>query len=124
MISEIQFRYSDPLELGFEMSSIVGGFWLQKQTNNDFNSIFRPLPKINMFLKLYSESPFYRDVKHGLEIEFSCRNDKEIKRWDKCKICDTEAGGEAAGVTSSGINKVLESHHKKLKMAIRSMKII
>ena len=35
-----------------------------------FNSLFRPLPKLKMFLKAYSESPFNGDLKNGITINF------------------------------------------------------
>ena len=41
-------------------------------------------------LKQYSESPFHADVKNGLTIWFSYKNDGENKCKDSCKIRDTE----------------------------------
>ena len=67
------------------------------EKNDNFISIFRPLPKLEMFLKTYSESPFHSDFKNskccfvrnilkalfmaipqnGITIEFSCKNEAE-----------------------------------------------
>ena len=51
-----------------------------------------------VFLKPYSECPFYGIIKNGITIEYSSINDEKIRSWDRCKICDTEAAGEATGV--------------------------
>ena len=36
-------------------------------------------------MKPYSESPFPGDLKNGITIEFSCRNDEEMGRRSGCK---------------------------------------
>ena len=45
-------------------------------------------------MKPYSESPFHRDVKNGLKLNFHAEMMEKIKSWDICKICDTGESGE------------------------------
>ena len=61
-----------------------------KAKNLIFNLICLPFPKLKMFLEPFSESHFHGDVKIGLKIECSCRNDRESKCWDRSIICDEE----------------------------------
>ena len=58
---------------------------MKKETNLCLTQLLDPFQNSTCFSKTYSESPLHGDVKNCITVEFSCRNDGEIRCWGGCK---------------------------------------
>ena len=79
----------------FPTTILQTGMLTKNEKNNNFNSIFRPFPKLKMFfLSLILKALSAGVSKIVWKMNFNTKMMEKIESWYRCKICDE---GERAG---------------------------